>query len=87
MIEKDDWRLIGQEKYLLDITLYFRKWRPYKKNWDHDHCKFCMEKFSDFPGTLHEGYTTADNYHWICPKCFLDFKEMFHWNVVHEEIM
>ncbi|PKK97674.1 MAG: hypothetical protein CVV56_08420 [Tenericutes bacterium HGW-Tenericutes-1] len=81
MIDKDDWRLSGQDKYLIDKKLYFKKWEPYKDNWDHDHCQFCWEKFSDFPGSLYEGYTTEDNYVWICPECFMDFKEMFHWTV------
>lgn len=85
MIEKDDWRLRGQEKYLSGKTLYFRKWAAPRKEWDHDHCEFCWEKFSDFPDTLHEGYTTEDNYHWICPNCYNDFKEMFKWKFTESE--
>ena len=81
MIEKDDWRLRGQERFLSGKTLYLRKWRSPEKDWDHDHCQFCWEKFSDSPDTLHEGYTTEDNRHWICPTCYNDFKEMFQWNV------
>ena len=80
MIDKDDWRLSGQENYLSGKALYFRKWKAPKKEWDHDHCEFCWEKFSDYPDTLHEGYTTEDNYYWICPTCYNDFKEMFKWN-------
>ena len=79
MIDKDDWRLRGQEDYLSGKALYFRKWKAPKKEWDHDHCEFCWEKFSDYPDTLHEGYTTEDNYYWICPACYNDFKEMFKW--------
>ena len=79
VIDKDDWRLRGQEDYLSGKTLFFRKWRAPKKEWDHDHCEFCWEKFSDYPDTLHEGYTTEDNYYWICPTCYNDFKEMFKW--------
>ena len=81
MIEKDDWRLRGQERFLSGKTLYLRKWRSPEKDWDHDHCQFCWEKFSDSPDTLHEGYTTEDNRHWICPTCYNDFKEMFQWKV------
>ena len=79
MIDKDDWRLRGQEDYLSGKSLYFRKWKSPKKEWDHDHCEFCWEKFSDYPNTLHEGYTTEDNYYWICPTCYNDLKEMFKW--------
>ena len=47
-------------------------------------CEFCWEKFSDFDGMLHEGYTTEDNYYWICPDCFNDYKIMFEWTVIEE---
>ena len=30
------------------------------------------EELSD---ALHEGYTTENNYYWICGKCFEDFKD------------
>lgn len=79
MVEKDDWRLRGQEDYLLGKTLYFRKWKAPKKDLDHYHCEFCWDKFSEYPDTLHEGYTTEENYYWICPTCYNDFKEMFQW--------
>ena len=81
MLEKEDWRLTDQEEYLLKKTLYLRKWRTPSAGWDHDHCEFCGETFSEFPDTLHEGYTTADGYDWICKQCFADFKERFQWTV------
>ena len=71
--------VFSQEDYLSGKALYFRKWKAPKKEWDHDHCAFCWETFSDYPDTLHEGYTTEDNYYWICPTCYNDFKEMFKW--------
>ncbi len=80
MIEEDDWRLLrGQEDYLSGKTLYFRKWKAPSEELDHDHCEFCWDKFSDYPDTLHEGYTTEDNCYWICQTCYDDFKEMFKW--------
>ena len=79
MIEKNDWRLQGQEKYLTNRKLMRIPYFRWSKTWDHDHCEFCWEKFSDYPDTLHEGYTTEDNYYWICPTCYNDFKEMFKW--------
>ena len=79
MIEKDDWRLKGQETYLAGKTLYFRK---FPKEHDHAHCVFCWEKFSfGYDDTLREGYTTEDERHWICSNCFHDFKEMLQWNI------
>jgi hypothetical protein len=88
MIEKNDWRFQGQEKYLQGVTLYHRHYRRYAQNpnWDHDHCDFCGAKFmvEDFPDALHQGYATVDDYHWICEKCFGDFKDIFQWNVIDD---
>ena len=84
-MEKKDWRLTDQEEYLLKRTLYLRKWRAPSDGWDHDHCEFCGEMFSEFPDTLHEGYTTADGYYWICRQCFADFRERFQWTVGPDE--
>lgn len=84
MIEKDDWRLNGQEDYLAGKALYFRKWVTLNKEWDHEHCEFCWAKISEYPDTLHEGYTTEDGYYWICPECFHDFKELFQWKLTDE---
>ena len=81
-----DWRLRGQARYLHGVTLIHRAYRSYAKNpnWDHDHCEFCWAKFmvEDLPDVLHEGYCTKDDYHWICPECFTDFKAQFEWLVV-----
>jgi hypothetical protein len=86
MIDPDDWRLTGQEKYLQGVELCYRKYRRYPANpdWDHDHCEFCWAKFmvEDYPDVLHEGYCTLDEYRWICPNCFDDFREKFQWQVV-----
>lgn len=85
MMEKKDWRLTDQEEYLLKRILYLRKWRAPSDGWDHDHCEFCGEMFSEFPDTLHEGYTTADGYYWVCRQCFADFRERFQWTVGPDE--
>ncbi len=84
MIKNDNWRLQGQESYLKGVTLKFITYSKYREGWDHDHCEFCQAKFmeSTHPDTRYEGYSTEDNYHWICSQCFNDFKDMFEWNVV-----
>jgi hypothetical protein len=81
-----DWRLTNQEDYLQSVRLYFRKYSKWSESWDHDHCVFCFSKFvvEDIPDVLHEGYSTEDQYHWICINCFVDFKEKFQWEVVHD---
>ena len=81
---KNDWRLTNQDEYLLGIKLYKRKFFRFNETWDHDHCSFCWAKFmvEDVPDALHEGYATEDSSHWICVKCFEDFKNMFQWDVI-----
>ena len=81
-----DWRLRGQEAFLQGVTLVHHDYRRNPKNplWDHDHCAFCATKFKfdEDPEARHEGYSTADDRHWICPRCFKDFQAQFQWTVV-----
>ncbi len=86
MVDENDWRLTGQEKYLKGVTLYWRIYTRSSESWDHDHCEFCWAKFmvEDHPDVLHEGYTTEDEYRWICKKCFEDFKGIFDWKIRDE---
>ena len=83
MPDKDDWRRQGQENYLKGITLSFRKYGPQKEGWNHDHCEFCGAKFMDTSdaNSFSEGYTTSNNYRWICRQCFDDFKAEYEWKV------
>jgi hypothetical protein len=83
MHDKKDWRLTNQEKYLKGITLQLKKYKRDRDGWDHDHCEFCWEKFSESLSetVLNEGYATEDNYRWICTQCFEDFKDLFGWKI------
>ncbi|MCH5348206.1 MAG: hypothetical protein J1E40_02690 [Oscillospiraceae bacterium] len=82
MVSMDDWRRNGQEKYLTDTELIFTDiFKRFSDKWEHEHCEFCMEKFSAADNDLHSGYCTSDRLHWICPECFEDFKEEFRWTV------
>jgi hypothetical protein len=76
-----DWRLQGQERFLMKADLFHRIYRPYREGWDHDHCEFCCGKFSTIAGDFNEGYATNDLHHWICGGCFNDFKGMFDWRL------
>ena len=85
MADQNDPRLTDQMSYLYGKTLVYRSWSSPDPKWEHDPCAFCWETFSAVPDTLHEGYVTDDplprNQYWICPDCFRDFREMFHWQV------
>jgi len=83
MGDKNDWRLQGQKQYFKGATLYLKKYTECSDAWDHDHCEFCWAKFS-LEGSaidIDEGYATQDNYHWICKRCFGEFKDIFQWKV------
>lgn len=80
----DDWRRQGQELYLKGVKLLARVYRPYRLDWEHDHCEFCGEKFSCHEGDCKVGYSTEDGYHWICSQCFSDFRDEFGWDVDDE---
>ena len=79
-----DWRLQGQEKYLSGVRLSKAVYRKRRQDWDHDHCEFCCAKFSEREEDLNEGYTTDAGYHWICERCYEDFKTRFKWQVCDE---
>lgn len=81
MIHKNDWRVNRQRKYMEGISLQWKPFVPYRG--DSDHCEFCWAKFMnvDTPDVLREGYSTPDNYYWICKNCYDDFKEMFGWKI------
>jgi hypothetical protein len=81
MPEIDDWRRQGQERYLKGMKLVRKRYSQYREGRDHDHCEFCGAKFMESGGskTLKEGYTTEDEYRWICKQCFEDFKDEFKW--------
>jgi hypothetical protein len=80
----EDWRLGGQERYLTGLTLFWRTWRETRPGWDHDHCEFCWVEFAarEDPDIQREGYTTDDEYHWICADCARDFRTRFDFTLV-----
>jgi hypothetical protein len=75
----DDWRRQGQEKLLSGVKLIYQKYKPFRKDWEHDHCEFCGIKFSLDQNDINEGYATEDGYHWVCEECYNDFKDEFNW--------
>ncbi|HSP06495.1 MAG TPA: hypothetical protein VLR94_04920 [Acidobacteriota bacterium] len=83
MINKDDWRLKRQRKYIEGLTLHQEAFVPFRPGMDSDHCEFCWAKFGKkaAPDVLTEGYTTDTHYYWICKNCFEDFREMFGWRI------
>ncbi|NMC57562.1 MAG: hypothetical protein GYA50_10105 [Eubacteriaceae bacterium] len=83
MSDKNDWRLSDHDEFYNNLQLKHAQYKRPSESWDHDHCEFCFDKFSEYEGDLHEGYCTLDNYHWICEVCFNDFKDLFNWSVIN----
>ena len=75
----EDWRLSGQEKNLTGAEFVLRAYKPPRPDWDHDHCEFCWSKFyaDKQADCIQEGYATVDGKHWVCRKCYSDFRERF----------
>jgi hypothetical protein len=84
MVPKDDWRRTDQEEYLTGIPLKFMARYPKGPLYDHDHCEFCFQEISMYEGATHCGYCTLDEYRWICPACYEDFREEFGWTLEGE---
>lgn len=79
---EDDWRLSrGGEPHLKGVALYWWQYKMPKPSWDHDHCSFCFERFGETDEDMREGWTTIDNYYWVCPTCLQDFQETFGWEL------
>jgi len=85
MAEERDWRLdIAEEpSFFAKFTWKNTKWTQTRDNWNHDHCEFCGAEISDLSGKdiFNNGWTTEDEYYWVCDKCFNDFKDLYQWNL------
>ena len=84
IVKSDDWRLTGQEGYLLFARLKEVIPLEYINSLDdpkmfHEHCSFCWDKVEENKDKKH--YCTLDNYHWICNECYNDFEKMFKFNI------
>ena len=72
MANSNDPRITNQYKFLYGKSLV-QKAFVCKGNWDHEHCAFCYYKI--LQGDVE--YCTLDEKHWVCKKCFEDFKGIF----------
>ena len=81
MSMQNDWRLHGQESFLMGVTMVHQPWKPSDPQNDHDHCEFCWARFSRYAADLHVGYSTEDRCRWVCEQCFHDFQRKFSWRV------
>ena len=85
---EQDWRLNETTIHLREKTIKKMLYGQRKSTATHDHCEFCMRLFYEGPTrceALLQGYTTLDEYYWICEKCYQDFSALYKW-VVDKEL-
>ena len=78
---RDDWRVMGQEGYLLGKRLQHRRFNRALCIEDYDQCEFCWDAFDKDPKNPAMAYFEPEQHLWICEKCYKDFLEHFHWTV------
>ena len=42
-VAKDDWRRMGQERFLMGLKFAWRRYQAFSGNWEHEHCEFCFK--------------------------------------------
>ena len=81
----DDWRIQGQEGYLMNKYLVFRTFDRKLCVEDYDQCEFCWSVFDKDKHHPKKAYYQPDEKVWICEKCYNDFKKYFHWRIIETE--
>lgn len=72
-----DWRIMGQEGYLMNDTLEYRKYLKSMCFEDFTQCEFCWDTFEEGEKV----YWSPKERVWVCKECYNDFKEHFKWEV------
>ena len=78
---RDDWRLMGQEGYLIGKHLQHRRFSRKLCYEDHDQCDFCWKCFDKDDVVPARAYFVPEKRLWICEDCFASFQKYFQWDV------
>ena len=76
---RDDWRIMGQEGYLIGKHLQHRKFNRALCYDDFDQCDFCWVCFDQDTSCPMQAYFEPITRRWVCETCYADFQEYFHW--------
>jgi len=80
---ENDWRLRGQEEYMLGLKFKQMNFTGVKL---HAHCEFCWHKFMEEPNGIEDcsnrGFFCQEKKYWVCEECFQEFRNMFDWEVI-----
>ena len=41
---EEDWRLVGQERFLQGATFRHEPYQAWREDWEHGHCAFCTQR-------------------------------------------
>ena len=77
---RDDWRVMGQEGYLMDKHLVHRRFDRAICRDDFLQCEFCWRILDD-----KMCYFESEKQYWVCEACFNEFRPYFHWTVTEAE--
>lgn len=82
VFDETDWRIMGQEGYLMNAFLQHRIFDRSICIEEYDDCDFCHDWF-DAEDEAHpkKAYYCPDKHIWVCETCFNDFKDHFGWTV------
>ena len=78
---RDDWRVMGQEGYLMRKKLRHCSFDRSMCFEDHDQCEFCFAVFDCDTNSPILAYYSPEARVWICEDCFRDFHQHFFWEV------
>lgn len=78
---RDDWRIMGQEGYLLKRKLQHRRFDRQLVRADYDQCEFCWDVFDEDKAHPKMAFYEPVQQLWVCEECFQDFNPYFSWEV------
>ena len=78
---RDDWRVMGQEGYLMNCHLQHRTFDRALCIEDYTQCEFCYAVFDKDKAHPLQAYFEPNKKVWVCENCFRDFQPYFHWMV------
>ncbi len=82
---RNDWRIMGQEGYLMNEPLQYRRFDRSICVEDFLQCEFCWAAFDEDPENPLKAYFAFHQKCWICEQCFQDFQKYFHWTVENRD--
>jgi hypothetical protein len=82
---RNDWRIMGQEGYLLNKKLQHRHFSRTLCRDDFTQCEFCWSLFDKDVSCPSMAFFEPQGKYWICETCYRDFREHFGWEVEDED--